>query len=55
MQSIPVPNQQIGGRLSGAHPVYTRVRVSSFTSREYLWENGRFNGSQRAHYGGSAY
>ena len=55
MQSIPVPNQQIGGRLSGAHPVYTRVRVFSFTSREYLWENGRFNGSQRAYYGESAY
>ena len=55
MQSITVPNQQIGGRLPGAHPVYTRMRVSSFTSREYLWRNGRFNGSQRSYYGESAY
>ena len=55
MQSITVPNQQIGGRLPGAHPVYTRMRVSSFTSREYLWRNRRFNGSQRSYYGESAY
>ena len=55
MESIPVPNQQIGGRLPGAHPVYTRVRVSGFTSREYLWRNGRFNSYQRAYYGESAY